>query len=37
LYESAENIEIKGINGNIYHKNQGTKGKDLYSEVLKKY
>ena len=37
LYELAENIEIKGVNGNIYKKGQGMKGEDLYREVLKKY
>ena len=30
LYYLAENLEIKGINGNKYHKNQGMKGEDLY-------
>ncbi len=37
LYDSAQNIEIKGINGSTYYKNQGTKGADLYKDVLKKY
>ena len=37
LYNLAENIEIKGVNGNTYKKGQGMKGKDLYGEVLKKY
>ena len=35
LYYLAENLEIKGINGNKYHKNQGMKGEDLYHK--KKY
>ena len=37
LYDSAENIDIKGVKGSIYHKNQGMKGEDLYKDVLKKY
>lgn len=37
LYKLADNIEIKGINGNIFNKNQGMKGEDLYGDILKKY
>jgi hypothetical protein len=37
LYDFGNNVEIKGINGNKYYKNQGMKGKDLYSDILKKY
>lgn len=37
LYEYGNNVEIKGINGNKYFKNQGMKGEDLYREILKKY
>lgn len=37
LYDSAKNIEIKGVNGSIYNKNQGMKGEDLYKEILGKY
>lgn len=37
LYEIGNNLEIKGINGNTYDKNQGTKGEYLYGDILKKY
>ncbi|MBQ8476399.1 hypothetical protein IJ531_04980 [bacterium] len=37
LYNLGENIEIKGIHGSTYYKNQGTKGQDLYKEILEKY
>ncbi len=37
LYNLAEYISIEGINGNIYRKNAGMKGKDLYNEVIKKH
>lgn len=40
LYYLAENLEIKGINGSTYYKNQGMKGEDLYSNIkknIKKY
>lgn len=37
LYSIADDIEIKGVNGHIYNKNQGMKGKDLYDDILKKY
>ena len=37
LYDLGEVINIEGINGSTYYKNQGTKGEDLYNEVLKKH
>ncbi len=37
LYNLAETVRIEGIKGNIYYKNQGMKGKDLYKEVLEKH
>lgn len=35
LYELGKNRDIKGINGAKYIKDGGTKGEDLYKEVLK--
>jgi hypothetical protein len=37
LYEIGDKININGINGANYFKNQGMKGKDLYKEILKKH
>ncbi len=37
LYDTADKIEVKGINGNKYVKGKGMKGEDLYGAVLKKY
>ena len=37
LYDLGDNINIQGVNGSIYHKNQGTKGEDLYKDILKKH
>lgn len=37
LFELAENLEIKGVNGSKYFKNRGMKGEDLYGNVLKKH
>ncbi|MBR2068379.1 MAG: hypothetical protein IJ877_01325 [Candidatus Gastranaerophilales bacterium] len=37
LYDLGENINIKGINGATYFKNQGMKGEDLYQSILEKY
>ena len=37
LYYFGELVEIKGIKGATYYKNQGMKGEDLYKEVLKKH
>ena len=37
IYEVADNLEIKGVNGSTYKKGQGMKGVDLYEDVLKKH
>lgn len=37
LYDLGENTEIKARNGADYYKNQGMKGQDLYSDILKKH
>ena len=37
LYDYAPNAEIKGVNGNKYIKEQGTKGENIYKETLKEY
>ncbi len=37
LYDLGEVIRIKGVNGATYYENQGTKGDDLYKDVLKKH
>ena len=37
LYDLGKNINIKGMNGSTYFKNQGMKGKDLYNNILEKY
>ncbi len=37
LYELGEVINIQGINGSSYYKNQGMKGENLYKEILKKH
>ncbi len=37
LYNIGENINIEGIKGSTYFKHQGTKGEDLYKEVLRKH
>jgi len=37
LYDLGDTIEIKGINGYKYVKNQGVKGESLYKDILKKY
>ena len=37
LYNYGDKVEIKGINGSKFFKNAGTKGEDLYGEILKKY
>ncbi len=37
LYELGEVVSIQGNKGATYFKNQGTKGKDLYGEVLAKH
>lgn len=37
LYDLGEVVNIKGVKGSTYFKNQGTKGKYLYSDILKKH
>lgn len=37
LYDLGEVVEIKGVKGSAYHKNQGMKGEDLYKDILKKH
>ena len=37
LYDLGENINIQGVKGAIYHKNQGMKGKYLYQNILEKH
>lgn len=37
LYDLGENVNIQGIKGATYHKNQGMKGKDLYQKILEKH
>ncbi len=37
LYDFAEVAEVKGVRGSVYYKNRGTKGEDLYKDVLKKH
>ncbi|MCR5260967.1 MAG: hypothetical protein K6C94_03940 [Candidatus Gastranaerophilales bacterium] len=37
LYDLGEDINIHGVKGSVYYKNQGTKGADLYSDILKKH
>jgi hypothetical protein len=37
LYEIGDIINIQGIKGSTYYKNQGTKGESLYKEVLKRH
>ena len=37
LYDLGYNVEIKGLKGSKYYKNQGMKGEELYKEVLKKH
>ena len=37
LYNLGENINIQGVNGSVYFKGQGTKGKDLYKNILNKH
>lgn len=37
LYESANNLEIKGVNGSKYAKGKGIKGEELYNDILEKY
>ena len=37
LYDLGENVNIQGIKGASYHKNQGMKGKELYQKILEKH
>ena len=37
LYDLGEVINIQGINGSTYHKNQGMKGETLYKDILEKH
>lgn len=37
MYEFGDIVSIKGKNKSQYHKNQGTKGKDLYRQILQKH
>lgn len=37
LYNLGENVNIQGIKGATYFKNQGMKGKDLYNNILEKH
>ena len=37
LYDLGEWINIQGVNGAVYYKKQGTKGKELYKDILQKH
>ena len=37
LYDLGASIDIQGIKGAKYYKNQGMRGKDLYKDILKKH
>ena len=37
LYDLGKTVNIKGVNGSTYFKNQGMKGQILYKEILKKH
>ena len=37
LYNIGDSINIQGINGSSYYKNQGMKGEDLYKNILEKH
>ncbi|MBR6127403.1 hypothetical protein IKQ21_06935 [bacterium] len=37
LYDLGESVNITGRGKNTYYKNQGTKGEDLYQDILKKH
>lgn len=37
LYELGNSVNINGVKGSKYYKAQGTKGKDLYKNILKSY
>lgn len=37
LYDYGEKVEVNGVKGSVYYKNQGMKGEDLYGDILKKH
>ena len=37
LYDLGENVNIQGVKGSVYFKNQGMKGENLYKEVIQKH
>ena len=37
LYDLGDKVNIKGVNGSTYFKNQGMRGKDLYNDILEKH
>ncbi len=37
LYNLGEMVNIQGIKGSVYYKNQGMKGEDLYRNILEKH
>ncbi len=37
LYDLGDKVNIKGINGATYFKNQGMRGEDLYKSILEKH
>lgn len=37
LYDYGDKVNIKGVNGTTYHKDQGMKGETLYKDILKKH
>ena len=37
LYDLGEIIDIKGVGGSVYYKNQGMKGNELYRDILKQH
>ncbi len=37
LYDLGNKVNIVGVNGSTYFKNQGMRGKDLYNDILKKH
>lgn len=37
LYDLGDQVSIQGIKGSTYFKQQGTKGEDLYNDIIKKH
>ena len=37
LYDIGDNVDIQGVRGSTYYKNQGTRGEDLYRDILNKH